>query len=978
MESAMLELGKYTFSAEHSSAGKVVSYPLTIYKGIKLYPLRYGIFERDGKDLIRYGGNPLQGAGFYPDMKTDNYAYHPMPLRSGWLYVASEESQGVYEYYHEYHCLLKSFVAVQSKEPHQKIGSSADFIPLSNSDKVFFFFSETQLTRKYIVDSFFEGRKIKFPDKSFDCKAWSDRKTPSDMEKRHVDPEDIWICYPAYDYSLIDFHNKLIEKSIKENQGQGARRDVFFMMDDPIGVAEQLTSDLTDRHLRHEALLRSIRTGVDDESIYQKLQSIEPEALIQDEQLSTDTENAGQIKLLHMLSCYVYHLAFSKNSPGHLKKAKRSIDEKRLLEILAVNQREELRQQIDTQRKILEKFINSEVFQAYCRFFTTQITQIENANDHREREDYYAMLVDAKRCMVQIYQCLSVLPGEKDRYIDIDRSYTDPCFATLERVLAGEGDAGKLLHAEIDLYDLADDYNERTGISVNLNTLMLLCDNTINTWWRIGQESKTVKLKVAILFKDRNNLTFTVRKKEVEQYLDSIRRTRYMNIESGGRGLWKIQVSKRDFGNEILRMDTVSGKPVGKPGKIITSLAQNRVYIGIMSLLYLQSIDSIIKEYDKDARTALAQSVEFLACIGALQRRYAESTVMGRSGFDYLKKGTNKKKVIKTVQRQIRVLAAIGFFASAADNGISAREKLDSDFDSALFHAAAAVSGAVGGIATAFFAKSLSAAGWIGLAAAVLIFGFELLADYFADIDLEVFIKRTVLKEKLKGYTLTQVPWKTVAELGSPKWRTAGAAGKPVMADYRFQIEEMLFAHMCFPFFKLFAVYSFGAMISSAGSSSNPPMRFDVTVSSNLSQYGLSLDQLKIEVFYVVDNRLLKDACTPLIQGPMEPSFDLPGLQSPTGMFSYAYHAGQDKIRKFVNNQDAWIILLIRFHHQNDTVSPLQRNNVDQYLIYHYKIRIEKLNSWDYSHAYPELDYRNAKVVLDKIFIGDRKEASNL
>jgi hypothetical protein len=51
---------------------------------------------------------------------------------------------------------------------------------------------------------------------------------------------------------------------------------------------------------------------------------------------------------------------------------------------------------------------------------------------------------------------------------------------------------------------------------------------------------------------------------------------------------------------------------------------------------------------------------------------------------------------------------------------------------------------------------------------------------------------------------------------------------------------------------------------------------------------------------------------------------------------------------------------------------------VDQYLIYHYKIRIEKLNSWDYRHAYPELDYRNAKVVLDKIFIGDRKEASNL
>ncbi|MDR1097260.1 MAG: hypothetical protein LBL57_03920 [Tannerella sp.] len=79
--------------------------------------------------------------------------------------------------------------------------------------------------------------------------------------------------------------------------------------------------------------------------------------------------------------------------------------------------------------------------------------------------------------------------------------------------------------------------------------------------------------------------------------------------------------------------------------------------------------------------------------------------------------------------------------------------------------------------------------------------------------------------------------------------------------------------------------------------------------------------------------------------------------------------------------KEGGIILLIRFQHQyqdNTTVSPLQRNNVDQYLIYHYKIRIEKLNAWDYRHVSPELDYRKAKVVLDKIRIGTREEASNL
>ncbi len=422
--------------------------PKEKYDGIRVYPVRYGIhrLKTDKNQLINdnlnkcklsHGRSTERTISGHP--KIEPHKYYPMPLRKGWLYVYSEIAQGLYEF----SCddtslsLLKktNFYTQTKKELDRReiIDASMGYLSVSEKDDIFLFYSEVKLTHECVVDVFLKKKQRDIMHE-LNCKTWCAGYTPSPTS-REISVEDISISYPQegtvnYDDAFIKIYDRMLNQAKRNNKDKTEKKDVFFIVDDPIGVASQIQFYLQEKHLDHEAFVRSIRTGESFAKIKDSISKYEKnESIIPDSDILPGYSKLEHYASIHNLGILIYQLLYVNYDPNaknakYLNKARRSTDKDLVENILAVDLRSDLRRQIEQYRKDLKTYIEGVSYQNYCGFFC----QLNPPSDKTKEAAYYKMLLEAKTVVIGSYHTLSVLPHTKDQYIDgEDKTYKDPC-----------------------------------------------------------------------------------------------------------------------------------------------------------------------------------------------------------------------------------------------------------------------------------------------------------------------------------------------------------------------------------------------------------------------------------------------------------------------------------------------------------------------------------------------------------------------
>ena len=277
-----VKLGSYKFSAEYQDI-KVESPKLDIIDGIRLFPMRFGIYcdSEEAKASVYPSGKLtlLDGrGGAIPVVKGYGYHLSPMILRNGWLYVYSHNTESVYIY----ECTNNKYTLTGIKKKdnaspkkdcmEKHINQTNDFILLLSDDVVQLFYTSIELSDSFINETYYNKQPI---GSVFKCKEWSDGTTKSDIERRHVDADSIWFMpdktvMPEDGYAnaiAYDYERLIDSVKIQYQEKRTKFRDVFFVLDDPLGCVEKLVHDLNNARIEHESLIRSIRTGVSPKEI---------------------------------------------------------------------------------------------------------------------------------------------------------------------------------------------------------------------------------------------------------------------------------------------------------------------------------------------------------------------------------------------------------------------------------------------------------------------------------------------------------------------------------------------------------------------------------------------------------------------------------------------------------------------------------------------------------------------------------------
>ena len=277
-----VKLGSYKFSAEYQDI-KVESPKLDIIDGIRLFPMRFGIYcdSEEAKASVYPSGKLtlLDGrGGAIPVVKGYGYHLSPMILRNGWLYVYSHNTESVYIY----ECTNNKYTLTGIKKKdnaspkkdcmEKHINQTNDFILLLSDDVAQLFYTSIELSDSFINETYYNKQPI---GSVFKCKEWSDGTTKSDIERRHVDADSIWFMpdktvMPEDGYAnaiAYDYERLIDSVKIQHQEKRTKFRDVFFVLDDPLGCVEKLIHDLNDARIEHESLIRSIQTGVSPEKI---------------------------------------------------------------------------------------------------------------------------------------------------------------------------------------------------------------------------------------------------------------------------------------------------------------------------------------------------------------------------------------------------------------------------------------------------------------------------------------------------------------------------------------------------------------------------------------------------------------------------------------------------------------------------------------------------------------------------------------
>lgn len=1027
-----VKIGSYKFSAEYQDI-KVESPKLDIIDGIRLFPMRFGIYcdSKEAKASVYPSGKLtlLDGrGGAIPVVKSYGYHLSPMILRNGWLYVYSHNTKSVYIY----GCINNKYTLTGIKKKdnastkkdcmEKHINQTNDYILLLSDDVVQLFYTSIELSDSFIDETYYNKQPI---GSVFKCKEWSDGTTKSDIERRHVDADSIWFMsdktvmpQDGYANAIAYDYERLIDSvKIQHQEKRTKFRDVFFVLDDPLGCVEKLIHDLNDARIEHESLIRSIRTGVSPKEIKHLLMKsagmrgsengettylLSDMDLLQGEDSDIRKEEIKQAQYIHTLALYFYNFAYSKEE-NHLKEGAKALHRESIERLLAIEERKASRAKIENLRKLIALYINSPIFTRLCERFTIDTVNI--ASDEKEVM-HSDMKLKLQSSIMTILLALSPTPHINDIGLDLPdtyKKYNDPCASIIKSIFdafIGEGDnkVGLLLKdiptlASLNL-DIARDtnatYKEKNsaGVDVSLAGVLLLVDNAINTFWRIAYETQKTKLVIDRFLIDRDNLLIQFDKGDVTRFLNGIKRSRLDETIIDGRGTIRIKVKNAEDLTKPVYIKTVAKNPT-KYQNFFKRLSCNKSYLAIVSFIQLSAF---LEGYDKENEISktVAQTIGFAFAIAAIQRRFIES------GLELRAAASNRQTLIyeaslERIRLQITVLGAAGMFADAIVAVLDAVARLRrNDKDAATFYFISAVSLVAGGSIALLSLKFSWAGGPIAiLVCAAIGFVCGFIASCLIDSDIEVFIKRTVLYEditkNLSGEPYQQIQKLSFGETRSNIFNTEFYEEEnnkhlKALSDYRYQLEAFFYTQIMIPFFSAKIEYRRKEYVYSADSRVRPPLYDEVLVHiySDITQIAMNLSGIKMRVRFVKKKIVGKnpyfDVDLKEVNSKSQkniPYSSYPHAQEPIMTDSYYHYTFQDGnlSNTFYASPDLYILLYVSFRHNDGSITPMPRNGQETFLIYRYKVDIPNvpLDS-------RKLLYHRTETKLEQVFISPDNE----
>lgn len=1026
-----VKIGSYRFIAEYKDT-KSESPKLDIIDGIRLFPLRFGIyrFSEKAKASTYPAGKftYIDGrGGAIPVVKDYGYQLSPMILRNGWIYVYSHNTQSVYIY----ECLNNKYTlkGIKKKDNestkkdimYKHINHKNDFISLLSEDEVRLFYTSIELSDSFINETYFEKGPI---GSRFNCKEWSDGQTKSDIERRHVDADSIWFMpdntmtsKDEYANAITCDYKHIIDSAKIQYQTKRTKfRDVFFVLDDPLGCVEQLIHDLNDARINNEALIRSVRTGVSPKDIKKLLmksagmrvtKNEENGCLLSDMDLfnwgdsTPQKEEIEQAQYIHTLALYLYNFVYSKEE-NHLKAGAKALDRNSIEKLLAVNERRESRERIENLRKLIALYINSPIFTRFCEWFTVNTVNI--ASDEKDVM-HSEMKFKVQSSIMTILLALSPVPHINDKAMDLPdayKDYSDPCSSTLKSIFdafVGEGDnkVGLLLKdiptlASLNL-DIARDTNpaykekDSAGLDISINGFFLLIDNAINTFWRIAYETRKTRLVIDKFLIDRDNLFIQFDKGEVTKYLNKNGRTRLDDTIIEDKGYIRIKVKKAEDLTKPIYIKTIKKNP-HKYQRTLKRISCQKSYLAILSFI---QISAFIEGYSKENvwyKTA-AQIISFTSAAAAIQRRFIEAGIDLRASVS-TQQALIYQKPLERIRTQITVLGIIGMFADAATAALEAYERgIKYDNDAATFYYISATAYSVGGGLTILSLASeyIWINPWIIFALAAIGFLSSSLATFFTDSDIETFIKQTVLYEDITN-KLSGEPYEQIQKLSSIEIRSKvfdngfydEEENKHIKAliDYRYQVEAFLYTQAMMPFFSANITYRQYDRVSSTDSFVYiPPYdEIEIDIYSDITQMAMNLSGIKMRVRLVKKQKFGKNRYFDIDLKEVQSqdyTHNLVPQNSPTPIMTHNYYRytfrDRDTSNSFYASKDLYILLYVSFRHNDGSITPMPRNGQETYLIYRYKVDIPHAPLDTQKRYYPE-----AKTILEQVYISPDSE----
>lgn len=460
-----------------------------INRNSQFAPLMFeGVGQNDFSALA-----PPEGA---PEIPTDfsSYTYASTGIREGYLYVINEaDENGFSEWLIGFGGQLTevdiSDLSLDERDVKEG-GLKINQYIAQPTDILWFAYSEIQWSAAY-----FESLRTDQPKREARMQQYNLVKHTNNEEQECSETSDLIKNSTVFVQEQIGelgiYNNSLkIEPADEQvNNELGYKQHANLCLNDSVGIIREISLHLTYQWTKMDALIMSLKIGVDSKKVYNALRTgVDPKSL-------QSKENLKQIDALFNMAITLKSVAFSNED--NIKKIGKKIDAERLNNLLAPQERTELKNKIKLTRDFFADFLD-------CNHYAT----IEN--DYKENTQERKS--DAKKVKAELVKELVQLPNFKDSFLESEQernqwtTVNDKGTNTIKKALKGENTIGKI-------------FNEPTVLESAESTAVLTkVFAVVNALFDVAKGMITEGDEIADIWKD----TINKNKIKTDKYFDGI------------------------------------------------------------------------------------------------------------------------------------------------------------------------------------------------------------------------------------------------------------------------------------------------------------------------------------------------------------------------------------------------------------------------------------------------------------------------
>ncbi|GFD97374.1 hypothetical protein KUL156_60820 [Alteromonas sp. KUL156] len=749
-------IAEYFFECTGGGVTKPVASPKkeALKKGIKLHLFRYGFFEKKStEDTAIDLDGILEGKKKYSvdEVKVanskipevENFYLARTFLRLGYIYIIDKNDNNKYkEYQVDESGKLKGIVWTKDNngDIRKATGNARPFITINRPGEYYIAYSPVQWSKTFFNEiNGSDEKKQKFMQIvnctgiEIGCSSESDEV---------VSYKDVKVVSFKEHLQRREFRDNLREIHVdeKEQTDEGENsfyEDMFITLNDPIGCANDIGSVLVTKHQKHEAIIESIQTGQSEEDIFARIEKGENRS-------GTFSDYEEQVNGLFSTALTTYQLIY--NDEKMKEEYAETTDKDKLLKILAVKERKELRKVISNIRGDFGTFLSNDYYKCYLPLYT------EGGNQ---------AVFEGNYIVASHLEVLSAHPHDKDRHLDLKKDYTgkeDSWKGFYTKMLENDDDEiSKLLSKKVKLEELQEtilDISKGFSLSKKfIGTLKSITDSYAK--YATSESSFEVVLGYIKSFEHKNEVVIQVKRRELENSISKkgfflnmskwVEEDQLANYRSGHR-LIRIKTSALQGTPEEIVANKRFEVPIkgagNKASEWITKSLEHPKFRAFMAGLEVISTAVSVNKYTGSYKDKVNTFGAVTSLVSA-STSYAEAKMLAK-GFE---KGVG-------VMKPIGNLAKItGFVGSGIGVTMCVWDSIETyqarDYDASLTWA---ITGALSAVLLADSIAAFAAGtvfGFLSFWPLAVLFVLVLvgvaLAIYFTDTPLEKFLKNNVL-----------------------------------------------------------------------------------------------------------------------------------------------------------------------------------------------------------------------------------------